>query len=100
MENHILAHPKIKNVCVVAMPDEVYGEKACAFVILADGATLDFAEMKTFLLARDIAKFKLPERLEIATEFPTSAAGKVLRRELRRIAAERVARSHPQGAAP
>ena len=100
VENHILAHPKIKNVCVVAMPDETYGEKACAFVILADGATLDFAEMKTFLLARDIAKFKLPERLEIATEFPTSAAGKVLRRELRRIAAERVARSQPQGAAP
>jgi 2,3-dihydroxybenzoate-AMP ligase len=100
VENHILAHPKIKNVCVVAMPDETYGEKACAFVILADGATLDFAEMKTFLLARNIAKFKLPERLEIATEFPTSAAGKVLRRELRRIVAERVARSHPQGAAP
>ena len=99
VENHILAHPKIKNVCVVAMPDETYGEKACAFVILADGATLDFAEMKKFLLARNMAKFKLPERLEIATEFPTSAAGKILRRELRRIAAERVAQSQPQGAA-
>jgi 2,3-dihydroxybenzoate-AMP ligase len=92
VENHILAHPKIKNVCIVAMPDETYGEKACAFVVLADGATLDLEEIKTFLLARNIAKFKLPERLEIAAEFPISAAGKILRRELRRFAAERVAR--------
>ena len=37
------------------------------------------------LLARRIAKFKLPERLEIVTSFPTSPAGKILRRELRRI---------------
>jgi 2,3-dihydroxybenzoate-AMP ligase len=91
VENHILAHPKVKNVCIVAMPDETYGEKACAFVILADGATLDLEELKRFLLARNIAKFKLPERLEIATDFPLSAAGKILRRDLRRVAAERVA---------
>ena len=100
VENHLLAHPKINNVCVVAMPDETYGEKACAFVILADGATLDLEEIKRFLLARNIAKFKLPERLEIVTEFPMSAAGKILRRELRRIAAERVAQVHPRGVAP
>ena len=99
VENHILAHPKIENACVVAMPDETYGEKACAFVILADGATLNLEDIKRFLLARDIAKFKLPERLEIATEFPMSAAGKVLRRELRRIAAERVALVRPRGGA-
>ena len=96
VENHILAHPTIKNVCIVAMPDETYGEKACAFVILAEGASLDLEEIKTFLLARNIAKFKLPERLEIATEFPLSAAGKILRRDLRRIVAERVAGSLPE----
>lgn len=91
VENHIYALGKVKGVCVVAMPDPVFGEKGCAFVILKPGQSLTFDEMKEFLLARRIAKFKLPERLEIVDAFPTSPAGKILRRELRRIIAEQIA---------
>ena len=94
VENYILGHPKIKNVCVVAMPDETFGEKACAFVIPVDGATIDLDEIKSFLLDRDIAKFKLPERLAVVQQFPISPAGKILRRELRQIAASTVASAH------
>ena len=94
VENHILGHPKIKNVCVVGMPDEVFGEKACAFVIPVDGETVNLDEIKTYLLGRNIAKFKLPERLMIVNEFPISPAGKVLRRELRQAAASNVASVH------
>jgi 2,3-dihydroxybenzoate---[aryl-carrier protein] ligase len=97
IENHILGHPKIKNVCVVAMPDEVFGEKACAFVIPADGETVDLEEIKGFLLSRNIAKFKLPERLAIVKEFPISPAGKILRRELRQVAANQVATGNVAG---
>lgn len=86
IENHLLAHPAVKSACVVAMPDRIYGEKACAFVILAGGAgELALDEVKSFLLARQIAKFKWPERIEIVASFPTSPAGKILRRELRRM---------------
>ena len=46
---------------------------------------LTLHEIKAFLLARQIAKFKLPERLEVVCSFPTSPAGKILRRELRRM---------------
>ena len=88
VENYILGHPKIKNVCIVAMPDATFGEKACAFVIPVAGETIDLDELKTFLLGRDIAKFKLPERLTVVNEFPISPAGKILRRELRRVAAD------------
>jgi 2,3-dihydroxybenzoate-AMP ligase len=91
VENHILSHPKVKNTCLVAMPDPVFGEKACAFVIPIEGATLDLAEMNRFLLNRGIAKFKLPERIELVQEFPTSPAGKILRRELRRIVRDEIA---------
>ncbi len=94
VENYILGHPKIKNVCVVAMPDATFGEKACAFVILVAGETIDLDEIKSFLLGRDIAKFKLPERLTIVREFPISPAGKVLRRELRQVAADTTANAH------
>jgi len=83
IENLILQHPKVDNVCVVAMPDPVYGERACAFVIPKTGQTFHFAELTDFLLRQEIAKFKLPERLEILDRFPLSPAGKILRRELR-----------------
>ena len=88
VENYILGHPKIKNVCIVAMPDATFGEKACAFVIPVAGETVDLDEIKSFLLGRNIAKFKLPERLTVVNEFPISPAGKILRRELRRVAAD------------
>ncbi len=88
IEDYILAHPKVMSVCVVAMPDAVFGEKACAFAILRQGCALTHEELVAFLQGRDIARFKLPERLEIVGEFPISPAGKILRRELR----ERIAR--------
>ncbi|MGZ8322749.1 MAG: AMP-binding enzyme [Rhodoplanes sp.] len=85
VENHLLAHPRIKSACVVAMPDPTYGEKACAFVMPAGEAEITLEEIKSFLLGRAIAKFKMPERVEVVCSFPTSPAGKILRRELRRM---------------
>lgn len=90
VEHHLIAHPAVRNVCVVAMPDPVYGERACAFVIPGDAAPLDFNAMKAFLIGRGIAKFKLPERLELIESFPLSPAGKILRRELRAIIAAKL----------
>ena len=91
VENNILAHPKVMSVCVVAMPDAVFGEKACAFAILRNGCALTLGDLVAFLEARDIARFKLPERLEIVNEFPISPAGKILRRELRARIAQQLA---------
>jgi 2,3-dihydroxybenzoate-AMP ligase len=100
VENYILGHPKIKNVCVVAMPDATFGEKACAFVIPVEGQTVDLDEIKNFLLKRNIAKFKLPERLTVVNEFPISPAGKILRRELRQAAAGTSQACMLEGSAP
>jgi 2,3-dihydroxybenzoate-AMP ligase len=83
VENLILRHPAVHGVAIVAMPDPVFGERACAFATLNAGATLTFEELSGFLLTQRIAKFKLPERLEIVPEFPVSGAGKILRRTLR-----------------
>ena len=94
VENLVLRHPKVQNVCIVAMPDATYGERACAFVILKPGESLTLPELSRFLLEQRIAKFKLPERLELVDSFPLSPAGKILRRSLRdaitaKLAAER-----------
>lgn len=90
VEDHLHAHPKVASACVVPMPDPVYCERGCAFVIAKTGQNLDLDELKTFLLGREIAKFKIPERLEVVAEFPRSPAGKILRRELKRIIEEMV----------
>ena len=90
VENLIFAHPKVKAVTLVAMPDDIFGEKACAFVIPKDGETLGFAELIAFLKRQQIASFKLPERLELVAEFPLSPVGKILKRNLRETIAERL----------
>jgi 2,3-dihydroxybenzoate-AMP ligase len=83
IENLILKHPAVHSVALVAMPDETYGERACACVVLRPDETISFDEFIAFLLEQRIAKFKLPERLELFTEFPISGAGKIMRRALR-----------------
>jgi 2,3-dihydroxybenzoate-AMP ligase len=98
IENLILKHPAVHGCCVVAMPDPVFGERACAFVVLHDGKRLTLPQLSEFLLAQRIAKFKLPERLEVVEEFPISPAGKILRRTLREMIAETVAREQATAA--
>ncbi len=97
IENFLLKHPAVHAVALVAMPDPVFGEKACAFVTLKPGASLDFEEMRDFLLAQKIAKFKLPERLELLSEFPISPAGKILRRNLREMIEAKLATERNRG---
>ncbi len=75
VENYLLSNPKVANAAVVTMPDPVMGEKACAYVVLKPGQTIDFGEMVAFLKGKKIAAYKLPERLELAESLPTVAAG-------------------------
>lgn len=83
VENLILQHPAVQSVALVAMPDPVFGEKACAFVIPRAGQTVTFDGLVAFLRSRRIASFKLPERLEVVDAFPLSPVGKILKRQLR-----------------
>ncbi|MFC1950827.1 AMP-binding protein [Chloroflexota bacterium] len=83
IESMLIAHPKVLNVAIVSMPDPVMGEKACAYVIPKPGQMLTFDEMVSFLMDKRIAKYKLPERLELVDSFPMSGDGqKVMKREL------------------
>jgi len=82
IETHLLASPDVRDAIVVALPDRFLGEQACAFVIPArDG--LAASEVLGFLRRRDIANYKLPDRIRFVTEFPQTGVGKVRRSELR-----------------
>jgi 2,3-dihydroxybenzoate-AMP ligase len=82
IENIILSHPAIKNVACIAVPDTELGERMCACVQLRDGMQISFEELKSFLAGKEIAKFKLPEYLEVLPEFPLSSFGKVSKKQL------------------
>ena len=90
VENLILMHPAVQNVACVPMPDAAMGEKMCAFVILKPGQKLHLKELVGFLLTKEIAKFKLPERLEVLPDFPVSTFGKVSKKALGELVAKKL----------
>jgi cyclohexanecarboxylate-CoA ligase len=83
VEQLLFAHPAVDDVAVVAMPDERLGERACAFVVLKDGAALGFGDMRRYLDEHQVAKQYWPERLEPLPVLPRNPVGKVQKFELR-----------------
>lgn len=83
VENLILRHPAVLNVAIVAMPDPVMGEKVCAYVIPREAAVLSLEELRQFMDATGISRFKLPERLELVERFPLTTVGKISKKDLR-----------------
>ncbi len=90
IENLILSHPAVLNVACVPMPDPVLGERMCAFVIPRPGRTLTLSELTEFLTERGLAKFKLPERVELTDDLPLSKFGKVAKNVLTKQVAEKI----------
>jgi non-ribosomal peptide synthetase component E (peptide arylation enzyme) len=83
LEDHLSAHPKLRDVAVVGLPDAERGELACAVVVPADAAAPPtLGELGAFLRSRGLAAQKLPERLELVSELPRNASGKILKRDL------------------
>ncbi|MGA6971470.1 MAG: AMP-binding protein [Candidatus Binatus sp.] len=91
IEAHLIVHLAVSAAAVVAMPDAILGEKACAYLALKDGASVTLSEMREFLAARGVAQFKWPERIEIVAELPLTNVGKIRKSELRRDIADKLA---------
>ena len=92
VEQVLYAHPAVKEVAIVAMPDERLGERACAFVVLLPGAGLDFEQMQQHLDACRVSKPYWPERLEIVDALPYTPSGKIQKFVLRDVLAASIKR--------
>ncbi len=88
VENLILSHPAVLNVACVPMPDPVLGERMCAFAVLREGRSLTLGQLTTFLTEKGLARYKLPERLEVVADLPLSKFGKVAKNILSQLAAQ------------
>jgi fatty-acyl-CoA synthase len=89
LENALIAHPEVEEAAVVAVPDEKWGERPLAIVVLKEGATADFETLRSFLAEQgNIAKWQLPERWTLVESVPKTTVGKWDKKLLRKQHAE------------
>lgn len=89
LENALMSHPDVTEAAVVAVPDERWGERPLATVVLREGSTADFESLRAFLAdVGKIAKWQLPERWTIIESVPKTSVGKFDKKVLRRRYAE------------
>jgi cyclohexanecarboxylate-CoA ligase len=86
IENLLFKHPAVLSAAIVGYPDPRLGERACAFVVLRPGQTLDLAGVQAIMAEHKVAKQYWPERVEIVADLPKTPAGKVQKYQLREIA--------------
>ncbi|MCU1594697.1 MAG: putative fatty-acid--CoA ligase [Frankiales bacterium] len=82
VEDAVARHPAVVDVAVLGVPDDRWGERVHAVVVLREGTELSLEELRTHCKAL-IADFKCPHSLDVLAELPRSGAGKVLKRDLR-----------------
>jgi 2,3-dihydroxybenzoate-AMP ligase len=91
VENIVYRLPAVDLAAAVSMPDAVLGERLCLFVTLLSDDELTLAEVREFMTAQGLAAFKLPERLEVVASLPMTKVGKIDKRALREVIADKLA---------
>jgi fatty-acyl-CoA synthase len=82
LENHLMAHPAVREACVVGVPDPRWDERPLAAVVLREGASVSATELRDFLGER-IARWQLPERWAFIETVPKTSVGKFDKKQLR-----------------
>ncbi len=83
LENALMSHPDVAEAAVVAVPDDKWGERPLATVVLKEGSSADFETLRDFL-AEKVAKWQLPERWTIVPAVPKTSVGKFDKKVLRK----------------
>ncbi|MGS2589174.1 long-chain fatty acid--CoA ligase [Streptomyces hebeiensis] len=82
LENALMAHPEVAEAAVVAVPDDKWGERPLATVVLHEGATADYAALREFL-AGSVPRWQLPERWAVVAAVPKTSVGKFDKKVIR-----------------
>ncbi|MGI9247559.1 MAG: class I adenylate-forming enzyme family protein, partial [Woeseiaceae bacterium] len=85
IDNELAAHPKVAEVCVVGVDDEIMGERIGAAIVPKPGETVTLEDLTGFLKEKGMAVFKLPEKLLCVDELPYNATGKIQRRDVKEL---------------
>ena len=82
LENILMAHPAVAEAAVIGIPDDKWGERPLATVVLKDGSSVSAAELREFLGER-VPRWQLPERWSFITEVPKTSVGKFAKTRIR-----------------
>lgn len=82
LENHLIAHPLVREAAVVGVPDERWQERPLAAVVPQPGAEITPAELREFLSDR-VVRWWLPERWTLVDEIPRTSVGKYDKKTIR-----------------
>jgi fatty-acyl-CoA synthase len=82
IEEFLYTHPAVKDVQVIGVPDEKFGEELCAWVVLRDGATANDEDIRTFCRGK-IAHYKIPRYVMFVDGWPMTISGKVQKYKMR-----------------
>lgn len=83
IEDLILRHPAVRQVALVALPDERLGEQACACVVLEEATSLGLEQLRAHLREQRVTPQLWPERVEVMAELPMTPSGKIQKFRLR-----------------
>jgi fatty-acyl-CoA synthase len=89
IEEFLYTHPAVRDVAVVGVPDDRYGEELCAWVCLAEGAAATEEELRAHCRA-SLAHFKVPRYVLFVEEFPMTVTGKIQKYRMREDSIERL----------
>jgi len=84
IEELLFAHDAVREAAAIGVPDDRFGQRLCAFVVLNDGAELTEDEVKAYV-AGNLARYKTPRDVVFVDELPRNPTGKVLKRKLAEI---------------
>ena len=87
LENALMGHPKVKEASVVGVPDERWGERPLANIVVSDGAEVSIEELRDYL-AGHVARWQIPERWAFIDEVPKTSVGKFDKKVLRKAYAD------------
>ena len=82
VEELLITHEAIAEAAAIGVPDEEFGQRLAAYVVLRDGHTLSEDDVREFV-KQNLARFKVPRDVSFLDELPRTPTGKVLKRELR-----------------
>jgi fatty-acyl-CoA synthase len=81
VEELLVTHPKIVDAAAIGVEDEEFGQRLRAFVVVAEGETVEAAEVQDFV-KENLARYKVPRDVVVIEEIPRNPTGKVLKRML------------------
>lgn len=90
IEEFLFRHPDVRDVQVIGVPDEKYGEEIMAWIVMEDGAEPLSAEAVREYATGKLTHFKIPRYVHLTDEFPITVTGKVRKVEMRQVAIEQL----------